>query len=111
MGRLEGNGASRFVQLMRIHGKNDSMNVDYATITAVSPFQLKIDGLNLELEADDFEICEYLSKHKRQVRINGGEVVELEFQDELKVGDRVVVVSYNNDQRYIVLDRVVGFDD
>ncbi|WP_088072403.1 DUF2577 family protein [Gottfriedia luciferensis] len=111
MGRLEGNGASRFIRLMQIYGKNDSMNVDYATITAVNPFKLRIDGWRFDLESDDFEICEYLSKHKRQVRISGGEVVGLEFQDELKVEDRVVVVSYNNGQRFIVLDRVVGFED
>ncbi|MFF3021211.1 DUF2577 domain-containing protein [Gottfriedia sp. NPDC057948] len=110
MARLEGNGASRFIQLMKIHGKNDSMNVDYATITAAPPaIKLKIDGWKFELEADDFEVAEHLTKHTRQVKINGGATQTIEFQDGLKVGDKVIIVSYNNDQRFFVMDRIVSY--
>lgn len=111
MTRLEGNGASRFIQLMKSHGHNESIKVQLATITAAPPnIKLRIDGDKFELEADDFEVSEYLTKHKRQVKLNGGAVTELEFQDELKVGDRVVVISANNDQRYYVIDKAVSYD-
>jgi hypothetical protein len=111
MSRLEGNGASRFIQLMRTHGANDSIKVELATITAAPPqIKLKIDGMKFELEADDFEVSEYLTKHTRQVKINGGITQSLEFQDELVVGDRVVVISANNDQRYYVIDKAVSYD-
>ena len=110
MTRLEGNGASRLVQLMRTHGANESVKVELATITAAPPtIKLKIDGDKFELEADDFEVAEHLTKHTRQIKIDGGAIQTLEFQDYLQVGDRVVVVSTNNDQRYYVIDKAVSY--
>ncbi|MGG2024211.1 DUF2577 domain-containing protein [Gottfriedia sp. S16(2024)] len=110
MTRLEGNGASRFIQLMKQHGANDSVKVELATITAAPPsIKLRIDGDKFELEADDFEVAEHLTKHTRQIKIDGGALQTLEFQDGLKSGDRVVVVSANNDQRYYVIDKAVSY--
>jgi hypothetical protein len=111
MSRLEGNGASRFIKLMQQHGANDSVKVEMATITAAPPsIKLRIDGDKFDLEADDFEVAVHLTKHTRQVKLDGGTTQVLEFQDELKNGDRVLVISANNDQRYYVLDKVVSYD-
>ncbi|PGS55096.1 DUF2577 domain-containing protein [Bacillus sp. AFS041924] len=110
MARLEGSGASRLVKLIQMHGKNDSISICLATITAAPPsIKLKVDGDKFELESDDFEVAEHLTKHTRQVKIAGGATQSLAFQDELKVGDRVIVLSYNNDQRYFVMDRIVSY--
>ncbi|PET71852.1 hypothetical protein CN514_05600 [Bacillus sp. AFS001701] len=110
MARLEGSGASRLVKLMQMHGKNDSISISLATITATPPnIKLRIDGDKFDLEADDFEVAEHLTKHSRQIKINGGALQTLEFQDGLKVGDRVIVLCYNNDQRYFVMDRIVSY--
>jgi hypothetical protein len=110
MTRLEGNGAARIIQLMKSHGHNESVKVHFATITAAPPsIKLRIDGDKFELEADDFEVAEHLTKHTRQIKIDGGAVQSLEFQDGLQVGDRVVVISANNDQRYYVIDKAVSY--
>lgn len=37
--------------------------------------------------------------------------VELEFEDVLKVGDRVLVQAVPGGQKYIIVDRVVEYDD
>jgi hypothetical protein len=110
MTRLEGNGASRIIQLMKTHGANDSVKVEMGTITAAPPdIKLRLDGDKFELEADDFEVAEHLTKHTRQIKIDGGAVQSLEFQDGLQVDDRVVVISANNDQRYYVIDKAVSY--
>jgi len=111
MSRLEGNGASRLIQLMSNHGKNDSIKVEVGTITNNLPeIKLRIDGDKIELDADDFEVCEHITNRKSSVIINGVES-EIEYKDELKIGDRVVVLSANNDHCYYILDRLVSYDN
>lgn len=106
--RLEGNGAARLIQLMRQHGYNKDVDIELATVTSAPPnIKVKIDNMNIELDRDDLIVAQYLTKHKRQVKIDGGATVELEYQDELKVGDRIIVASVKNDQLYIVLDKAV----
>lgn len=106
--RLEGNGAARLIQLMRQHGYNKDVDIELATVTSAPPnIKVKIDNMNIELDRDDLIVAQYLTKHKRQVRIDGGATVELEYQDELKVGDRVIVVSANNGQLYFIIDKAV----
>ncbi|KQC48535.1 hypothetical protein AP057_12735 [Geobacillus sp. Sah69] len=106
--RLEGNGAARLIQLMRHHGYNKDVDIELATITSAPPnIKVKIDNMNIELDRDDLIVARYLTKHKRQVKIDGGATVEIEYQDELKVGDRVIVVSANNGQLYFVIDKAV----
>jgi hypothetical protein len=108
--RLEGDGAARLIQLMRRHGYNKDVDFELATVTSPPPdLKIKVDNVNIELDRDDLIVAQYLTKHKRQVRINGGTTVELEYQDELKVGDRVIVASADNDQIYFVLDKAVMY--
>jgi Protein of unknown function (DUF2577). len=108
--RLEGDGAARLIQLMRQHGYNKDVDFELATVTSAPPnLRIQIDNMKVELDRDDLVVAQYLTKHKRQVKINGGTTVELEFQDELKVGDRVIVASTRNDQLYIVLDKAVFY--
>lgn len=106
--RLEGNGAARLIQLMRQHGYNKDVDIELATVTSAPPdLKIKVDNMKIELDRDDLIIAQYLTKHKRQVKIDGGATVELEFQDELQIGDRVIVVSANNGQLYFVIDKAV----
>ena len=106
--RLEGNGAARLIQLMRQHGYNKDVDIELATVTSAPPnIKVKIDNMNIELDRDDLIVAQSLTKHKRQVKINGGTTSEFEYQDELEVGDRIIVASVKNDQLYIVLDKAV----
>jgi ribosome-associated translation inhibitor RaiA len=106
--RLEGSGAARLIQLIRQHGYNVDVNIEMATVTSAPPdLKIKVDNMKVELDRDDIIVAQSLTKHKRQVKIDGGATVELEYQDELKVGDRVIVASANNDQLYFVIDKAV----
>jgi Protein of unknown function (DUF2577) len=108
--RLEGSGAARLIQLIRQHGYNVDVNIEMATVTSAPPdLKIKVDNMKVELDRDDLVVAQYLTKHKRQVKINGGTTVELEYQDELKPGDRVIVTSANNGQIYFVLDKAVTY--
>jgi hypothetical protein len=108
--RLEGGGAARLIQLIRRHGYNKDVDIELATVTNAPPdLKIKVDNMKVELDRDDLIVAQSLTKHKRQVKIDGGATVELEFQDELKVGDRVIVASADNDQLYFVLDKAVTF--
>lgn len=107
---MEGNGAIRLIQLMRKHGYNKDLSIELATVTSPPPnIKIQVDNMKIELDKDDVIIAQYLTKHKRQVRINGGTTVELEYQDELKAGDRVIVAS-DRDQVFYILDRAVMFE-
>lgn len=106
--RLEGDGVARLIQLMRRYGYNKDVDFKLATVTNAPPdLKIKVDNMKIELDRDDLIVAQYLTKHKRQVKIDGDTTVELEFQDELKPGDRVIVASANNGQLYIVLDKAV----
>ncbi|PJW21976.1 hypothetical protein CV632_01235 [Geobacillus thermodenitrificans] len=108
--RLEGGGAARLIQLIRRYGYNKDVDIELATVTSPPPdLRIQIDNMKVEIDSDDLIVAQYLTKHKRQVKINGGETVELEYQDELKVGDRILVASVKNDQLYIVLDKAVMY--
>jgi HSP20 family molecular chaperone IbpA len=108
--RLEGGGAVRLIQLIQRYGYNKDVDFELATVTSPPPdIKIKVDNVNIELDRDDLIVAQYLTKHKRQVKIDGGATVELEFQDELKVGDRVIVANVKNGQLYIVLDKAVMF--
>jgi Protein of unknown function (DUF2577) len=108
--RLEGGGAARLIQLIQRYGYNKDVDIELATVTSAPPnLRIQIDNMKFEIDSEDVIVAQYLTKHKRQVKIDGGATVELEFQDELKVGDRVIVASADNDQTYFVLDKAVTF--
>jgi hypothetical protein len=108
--RFEGGGAVRLIQLMRQHGYNKDVDIELATVTSAPPsLKLKIDNAKFEIDSEDVIVAQYLTKHKRQVKIDSGATVDLEYQDELKVGDRVIVANVKNGQLYIVLDKAVTY--
>jgi hypothetical protein len=106
--RIHGSGASQLVQLMRQYGYNKDIDVELATVTNAPPnLRIKVDNMSVELENDDVIVAQYLTKHTRKISIDGGVESTLQFNDELKVNDRVIVASINNGQTYVILDRAV----
>ncbi|MED4729188.1 DUF2577 domain-containing protein [Aneurinibacillus migulanus] len=137
-----GNPYTDLVQLMKEHGHNKDVDIVFGTITTPPPnIRVKVDNESLELEKDDVVVLQYLTKHKRKIRItsntaslskeeatsialdgspykhkhdiavaNGSLTVteaEIEYLDELKAGDRVVLAEIEKGQKYVILDREV----
>jgi hypothetical protein len=101
--------------------------------------KVKIDNMKIELDAADLVVSEHLTAHTRHIQITAtGNAnitstsvssvpsstytsftlsdsdltvtdATLDYLDELKTGDRVIVASVNNGQLYIVLDRAVTY--
>ncbi|WP_338461539.1 DUF2577 domain-containing protein [Brevibacillus borstelensis] len=136
--RIEGSGASQLVQIIRQIGYNNYDRFELATVVSPPPdLRIRIDNMALDLEADDLVVTEHLTRHKRIVTIKHEQdterdvgdtepkprdndstgslawtysYVELQFEDVLKAGDRVLVASMNDGQSYVILDRVVTYN-
>lgn len=142
MDTLEGSWETRGVNFIKRFGHNKDVDIVFGTITAPPPnIRVKIDNETLELEKDDVVVLQYLTKHKRKIRItsntaslskeeatsialdgspykhkhdievsNGSLTVteaEIEYLDELKAGERVVLAEIEKGQKYVILDREV----
>ncbi|NME99995.1 DUF2577 domain-containing protein [Aneurinibacillus aneurinilyticus] len=139
---IEGSGPAQIAQLISEIGHNKDVDIVFGTITAPPPnIRVKVDNETLELEKDDVVVLQYLTKHKRKIRItsntaslakdeatsialdgspykhkhdievtNGSLTVteaEIEYLDELKAGERVVLAEIEKGQKYVILDREV----
>ncbi|MCM3784309.1 DUF2577 domain-containing protein [Neobacillus mesonae] len=92
-------------------GHNRDTDVEYATVTAAPPsLRIKLDNMPFELEPGDYVICSHLTKRTETIKLNGTDA-DIEYPDVLKAGDRVVVLSANNGQSYVILDRIGGGAD
>lgn len=130
--RLEGSGASKMVQVIRKFGHNQDINIEFATVTSPPPnLKIKVDNMSIELDKDDLMVAEYLTKHKRKIKFTSSSVAEamstegfephvhditslvlegeMEFIDELKAGERVIVANIDSGQTYVILDRAVSY--
>ncbi|MEW9697938.1 DUF2577 family protein [Paenibacillus sp. SI8] len=107
---MEGSGIGQLAQVIKRLGYNDFDRFEFATVTSPPPaIRIKIDNMKIELDASDVVMAECLTAHNRTVSINGASDVTLAFKDELKTGDRVIVVSVNDGQSYAILDRAVTY--
>ena len=103
----EGSAASKLRSLIKRVGANTDTRIEFGTVTAASPsFRVLIDGMKIELDADDCVITEHLTDYTIMARISGASPVSIEFKSALKVGDRVIVAQINDGQTYVILDRM-----
>jgi len=123
---IEGSGVSQFKSVMKQITYIKSADIEFATILAPPPsIRVVVDGMKIELDADDLAICESLTKTTRditfmadvaiEVDIDGilrdgtiaaGTSASIETDNALKAGDRVVIASINDGQLYVILDRL-----
>lgn len=108
MTQLEGDAYSK-LNAMFAEGTNAAdraAKIELATVTSDAPnLAIRLDSDGMPLDKDDLIVAEQLTKHKRTVIIAGGGEQEVEFQDELKSGDRVLVACVDADMTYIIIDR------
>lgn len=127
--KLEGRGSSQLAKMIKNLGYNKDIDILLAVVTSPPPaLKIKVDGMPIELDKDDLIVAERLTKHKRTVtitktlsgsiNINNGATqdltslefeADLNFDDELKSGDRVIVSEVADGQMYIILDRAVSY--
>lgn len=101
-----GSGSSRLRHVIKQIGYNKDVDIEFATITAPLPdLRFQVDNVKIEFDAYDAVVAEHLREHKREAVINGQDV-EITFKDALKVGDRVAVAMYNDNQAYFIIDRI-----
>lgn len=109
-------------------------------ISAPPNLKIKIERDGIVLEKDDLTVAEHLTRHKRIVTLSHTELeprdigdgkakdyldtddlippittykhnyIELQFEDVLKVGNRVFVIVDDDSQEYYVIDRAVSYD-
>jgi hypothetical protein len=104
--RIEGSGESRLIQLIRKYGYNKDVDFELATVVTPPPnLQIKLDKDGLALEASDLIVCEHLTEHSRE--LTDGTI--LTFKPALKAGDKVIVVSSEEKQQFLVIDKAVTY--
>lgn len=130
---LEGDAFSKLNALFTegTNAADRAAKIEIATVTSSAPnLEIKLDADGLVLDKDVLVVAEHLTQHERIVSIEhveseqrdlGGKVVtntstpnmasytlnyvKMTFEDELKVGDRVLVACLDVDMTYIILDR------
>ena len=107
-GRLEGDAQSRLIQLMKIYGYNEEMKVFIAEVTSLNPFAIHIDGDPEDIDMESLVVSQHLLPHELVVSLDGGpEKVLTVHKTYLKVGDKAIVISYRDEQQYIVMDKAL----
>ena len=108
---IQGDELSKFAAIVRRLGHNDYDELRLGTVLSVSPLEIAIDGLSEPLDGDFLVIAEHLVAHERQATIRrSGEpsyTVTIEYSSGLASGDRIICVSANGGQTYVVLDKAV----
>jgi len=109
IGRLEGDGASRLVQLMRIHGYNPGMEFESATVIQTAPLQIELNRDKLKLDQDDLLINEDLLPMTETVEIEGVPRT-IKYPMQIKSGDTVLVANNaDNGQLFYVVCKLLSF--
>ena len=76
-----------------------------AVVVSSSPIKIKLrNNDKLVIPSEVILIAEHLTKHTRQIKVNGT-VETCEFMDELKNGDRVMVAAIQGGQSFFIIDR------
>lgn len=131
--------AAGFVNLIRKEilktMKNEYTGIELGTVTAPFPeLAVKVDNMKVELKKQDLIVCERLARNTRTVSLTsqpgqqrdtgdgisavdansfGQPVsfshVQLDSEDLLKPGDRVLIEAVPGGQKYIIIDRVVQY--
>ncbi|GIQ70903.1 DUF2577 domain-containing protein [Xylanibacillus composti] len=109
METLEGNPYSRWVQLIRQQSGKPQDRFLLGTVTAPPPgMRVQPDHIRWELDAEDLYIAADWLEHERTVRMEGmGADMHMEIRSPWKTGDRVLLLSMNGDQQFMVICKVV----
>jgi hypothetical protein len=120
---MDGSPATKLRGLIGRIGYNTDTLIEFGVVTSVSPLRIRINGMKIDLEADDLVIAESLTDYTRKVTINGGSIsgsvspsgaltsltvtdADMMVKGALQVGERVISAQINAGQTYVIIDRV-----
>lgn len=107
MTQLEGNGALRLLTLLG-GDKTQPTAIKLATVQSVSPLAIRIDGESIDTPAQGLVTAEHLTDHEREWRLKGGGTYQTyEIRSNLRVGNRVIVVTGYDGQLAYIIDKAV----
>lgn len=108
----QGDEFSKFADIVRRLGYNDYDKLRLGTVISVNPLVITIDGLSEPLDSDFLVVAEHLTAHERQVTVSRpGEpsyTATIGYSGALTEGDRVICMSANGGQLYVIIDKVGG---
>lgn len=131
--KYEGDPYSKWVQATRVFGRNETSTTRLGTIISPPPeIKMLLDNDPIEYDKQDIYVTQKLTAHQRiadtfseiitmpmsaedhlshthQIQSIRQTDTVIDFTDELKVGDRVLVECDNENMKYIILDRVVSY--
>lgn len=101
-----GSPASRMRSAIALIGYNKGAGIELGTVISASPLRIQVDGMSIELEADDLVLDRSVTDHDVNIRYSDGTSGQLTILGALKAADRVIVVE--NGQTFYVLGRAGG---
>ena len=120
MNRLEGNGASRIIQMMKQIGYNEEVKFHITEVRSVVPFSIRLIGDDFDIPDEMIFINQSILPHVRKVDLNGTATfngvtdtlnatdMQVTFKDDyIKPGDEVFTIETHDGQRFWVIDKVV----
>ena len=89
------------------------MQITFGIVIAISPLKISLEQ-KLALEEAFIIVPKEFTKIKRTIKIKleqDFEDKEIEIDNTLKVGDKVILLKMQGGQKYLVLSRMVSDDD
>ena len=104
-------GALIIHTMRKISQESQRTYIDFAEVTKAPPeLEIKCEDDGLVLESDDLVIAQHLMAHERAIYIDGEKRL-VQYDDLLKVGNRVLIVYDDYKDNYCVIDCVSSYDE
>jgi hypothetical protein len=103
---MDGSPATKLRGLIGRIGYNTDTLIEFGVVTSASPLRIRINGMKIDLEAEDCVVAQSLTDYEYEAQIDGGTTVTIAVNGALKVGERVISAQINAGQTYVILDRV-----
>lgn len=102
--------STNWTQLLKRAAKEERQhaklcNYCYGTVEKVHPLQIRIHQ-KMILEEDFLLLPQRFTKHQIEIEMENGEKRTVTYCNELKEGDKVILLQKEGGQTYLILDRV-----
>lgn len=104
--QLTGSGIAKLTQAIRHVGRSEDVKLEYGEVVTPYPdVSIRLGG-RFTLERDDLTLTAAVTDRTVIMRRQDDTTETVTYLDGLKAGERVLVASFNNGQKYVVIDRI-----